>query len=112
MLQKKITYSANNASNQINIKGYKQVDTATNTQIYSNGVEVEVVINGAFTATANTEKTITTISSEYAPYTTITNWHHNNAGTGRVSLYNNGSVVINGTVANPTVRTIFHYRKK
>ena len=86
--------------------------TATNTTVYYNGVDVEVMVVGSFTVTANTEKVIATISSEYAPEIHMTNWHHNNAGTGRVTLLNNGNIIVNGTQANPTVRTIFHYHKR
>lgn len=105
-------YSANNNNTQINVKGYKQVGTSTNTMVYSNGIEVEVIVDGSFTVTANTEKVIASISSEYTPSANITNWHHNNAGTGRVTLLSNGNVIVDGTQANPTVRALFHYRKK
>lgn len=102
-------YSANNNNVQIKVDGWKTIQN-TNPYVYYDGTNVEVVINKSVTASANAETVAANIPSNYAPEVNISNFHHNTS-TGRVTLLTNGNIIINGGPANPSIRTMWHYRK-
>jgi len=96
-----ITFSANTTNTQIKVTGWKLMETkeSAKVKVYANESMIALSIQDTFTLPANGDRTIATISSQYAPkYQVTTNFHPVNKQmtaidtAGAIVVYNNTSL--------------------
>lgn len=78
-MEEKVTYSANTSKVQVNVKGYKLIQSLASNKIkvYANEDTVELRVNGTFTFPANQLTDLATISYS-VPNNIICSGHHRN----------------------------------
>ena len=109
-----VTFSTNNHNTQIQVKGWKQVDSYLNEKIkmYSDGEFINLTIDGSITASA--WNSITTIDSRYAPPMTLSGVYHHSAGPDTANkliiIGSNGNISCNSALNNTNCKTNILYR--
>lgn len=103
-------FSVKSYSTNINITGYKKVQSLSNhVEVYCNGENVLIDIQGAITLGANRDTLLATLSSTYAPKNMVSAKYHYSIYDVGLGVLPNGQIVANsGRSTNQSLTARVH----
>lgn len=87
-------FTVENSILPLRAKGWKLVETkeSNKVKVYCDGSQVAVSVQNTFTLTANGQRTLTTISTQYAPNNALTTPYHPDAPNIHIVIENTGEM--------------------